>query len=348
LDTFPWAWTVIPKKDSMKAIVFDRFGDPAEVLLVRELPMPQPGPGEVRVRMTYSPINPSDLSVVSGQYGRLPALPATPGFEGVGVVEAAGEGLLGKLRLGRRVAVLNGKGGNWQEYVTVPAKQVVPVPRQVADEQAATFFVNPASAMAMVQHVLKVPRGAWLLQTAAGSALGRMVIRLARHLSFRTINVVRRREQVQELLHAGGDAVICSNEDSIEEWVQKITGGQGVSYALDAVGGATAVAVVKSLAAGGRMLVYGTLSGEPLQLDPRSLMTGSRKIEGFWLSNWVSRQSLLTMMLLFRRINKLLLNGVLTSEVGAAFRIEDIQSAVLEAQKPGRHGKILLRLRNGS
>jgi len=234
----------------MKAIVFDRFGDPAEVLLVRDLPMPQPGPGEVRVRMTYSPINPSDLSVVSGQYGRLPDLPATPGFEGVGVVEAAGEGLLGKLRVGRRVAVLNGKGGNWQEYVTVPAKQVVPVPRQVADEQAATFFVNPASAMAMVQYVLKVPRGAWLLQTAAGSALGRMVIRLSRHLSFRTINVVRRREQVQELLHAGGDAVICSNEDSIEEWVQKITGGQGVSYALDAVGGATGVAVVKSLAAG--------------------------------------------------------------------------------------------------
>jgi NADPH:quinone reductase-like Zn-dependent oxidoreductase len=328
----------------MKAIVFDRFGDPAEVLQVRDLPITQPGPGQVRVRMTYSPINPSDLSVVRGQYGRLPALPATPGFEGAGVVEATGGGFLGNRRLGRRVAVLNAKGGNWQEYVIVPAKQVVPVPHQVVDEQAATFFVNPASALAMIQYVLKVPRGAWLLQTAAGSALGRMVIRLGRHLGFRTINVVRRREQAQELLQAGGDAVICSCEESIEEWVQKITGGQGVLYALDAVGGATGVAVVKSLAAGGRLLLYGTLSGEPIQLDPRALMTGSRKIEGFWLSNWVSRQSLVTMMLLFRRINKLLAAGILTSDVGASFAMEDIHSAVAEAQKPGRHGKILLRL----
>jgi NADPH:quinone reductase-like Zn-dependent oxidoreductase len=335
------------KEIQMKAIVFDRFGDAAEVLHVRDLPVPEPGPGEVRVRMTYSPINPSDLLVVRGQYGRLPALPATPGFEGAGVVEATGGGLLGRFRQGRRVAVLNGKGGNWQEYVIVPAKQVVPVPRQVTDEQAATFFVNPASALAMTQYVLKVPPGAWLLQTAAGSALGRMIIRLGQRLGFRTINVVRQREQGQELLQAGGDAVICSNEESIEEWVQKITGGQGVSYALDAVGGATGLAVVKSLAAGGRLLVYGTLSGEPIQLDPRSLMTGSRKIEGFWLSNWVSQQSVVTMMLLFRRINKLLMAGILTSEVGGIFTIDDIRSAVAEGQKPARHGKILLRLSHG-
>jgi NADPH:quinone reductase-like Zn-dependent oxidoreductase len=331
----------------MKAIVFDCFGDPAEVLQVRDIPVPEPGWGEVRVRMICSPINPSDLSVVRGEYGRLPDLPATPGFEGAGVVEATGGGILGKLRQGRRVAVLNGKGGSWQEYVIVPAKQAVPVPSDLKDEQAATFFVNPASALAMIQYVLKVPSGAWVLQTAAGSALGRMVIRLGRHLGFRTINVVRRREQVQELLHAGGDAVICSCEDSIEEWVQKITGGQGVSYALDAVGGATAAAVVKSLSQGGRLLLYGTLSGEPLQLDPRVLMSGSRKIEGFWLSNWASQQGVMTMLLLFRRINKLLAAGILTTEVGDIFPMTDIQTAVREAVKPGRQGKVLLRLSSG-
>jgi NADPH2:quinone reductase len=294
--------------------------------------------------MLYSPINPSDLLVVRGEYGRLPELPATPGFEGVGVVEASGGGLLGKFRRGRRVAVLNGKGGNWKEHVIVPAKQVVPVPDELRDEQAASFFVNPASALIMIQYVLKVPRGAWVLQTAAGSSLGRMIIRLGRHLGFRTINVVRRREQVQELLHAGGDAAICSSEDSIEEWVQKITGGEGVSYAVDAVGGATAAAVAKSLSIGGRLLLYGTLSGEPLQLDPRVLMAGDRKIEGFWLSNWVSRQSALTMLVLFRRIKKLMIAGVLTSEVGQIFPIGNLQMAVLEAIKAGRHGKTLLRL----
>src|SRR5438132_2506249 len=111
----------------MKAIVFDQFGDPANVLHVREVPLPEPGPGEVRVRMLASPINPSDLLTVRGEYGRRPELPATPGFEGVGVVEAAGGGLIGRWRLGRRVAVLNGQGGNWQEQVIVPARQVVPV-----------------------------------------------------------------------------------------------------------------------------------------------------------------------------------------------------------------------------
>jgi NADPH:quinone reductase-like Zn-dependent oxidoreductase len=328
----------------MKAIVFDRFGDPADVLQVRDLPLPEPDAGQVRVRMLYSPVNPSDLLVVRGEYGRLPSLPATPGFEGVGIVEATGRGILGRLRRGRRVAVLNGKGGNWQEHVIVPAKQVVPVPHELKDEQAATFLVNPASALAMTQYVLKVPPGAWVLQTAAGSALGRMIIRLGRHLGFRTINVVRRREQVQELLHAGGDAVICSSEDSIEEWVQKITGDQGVAYAMDAVGGATAAAVVKSLSLGGRLLLYGTLSGEPLQLDPRLLMSGDRKIEGFWLSNWMSQQRVLTMLFLFRRIKKLMTAGVLTSEVGQVFPLADVQTAVREAAKPGRQGKILLRM----
>src|SRR5438093_6191007 len=120
----------------MKAIVFDRFGDPAEVLQVRDVPVPEPGRGQVRVRMTASPVNPSDLLVVRGQYGRLPKLPATPGFEGAGVVEAAGPGLLRLLRglrPGRRVAVLNAHGGNWQEQVVLPARQLVPLPADLPD-----------------------------------------------------------------------------------------------------------------------------------------------------------------------------------------------------------------------
>src|SRR5271168_1638866 len=109
----------------MKAVVFERFGEPAEVLHVRDVPTPEPGPGQVRVRMIASPINPSDLMTIRGQYGRVPRLPATPGFEGVGVVDAAGPGLLKLLRglkPGRRVAVLNAHGGNWAEHVVISAR----------------------------------------------------------------------------------------------------------------------------------------------------------------------------------------------------------------------------------
>jgi NADPH:quinone reductase-like Zn-dependent oxidoreductase len=331
----------------MKAILFERFGEPREVLQVREMPLPQPGAGEARVRMKMVPINPSDLMTIRGQYGRLPSLPATPGFEGVGVIDTVSGGLLAKLRglkPGRRVAVLNGRGGNWQEYVTLPARQLVPVPDDLPDDQVATFFVNPATALVMTQRVLHVTRGSWLLQTAAGSALGRMVIRLGKHLGFHTINVVRRQALVEELKALGADEVLCTPGDSIPAAVEKITGGAMVPYALDPVGGAGIRDLVQALAAQGRLLVYGTLSGEPVPLDPRSLMTGQKVIEGFWLSEWVKRQGVLRMLSLFRQITALLRAGVLTSPVAATFSMDQVAQAVARAEEPGRAGKILLRL----
>jgi NADPH:quinone reductase-like Zn-dependent oxidoreductase len=327
----------------MKAIVFDRFGDPGDVLECRDVPVPEPGRGQVRVRMIASPINPSDLLTVRGEYGRRPTLPATPGFEGVGLVEAAGGGLLARMRLGRRVAVLNSQYGNWQEQVVVPARQVIPV-GSLPNDQAATFFVNPASVLAMIRGVLRVPRGAWLLQTAAGSALGRMVLRLGQHDGFRTINIVRRRAQAEELLRAGGDAVICTADDVVPQRVRELTGGAGVPFALDAVGGETAMDVVRVLAPGGRLLLYGTLSAEPLTLDSRVLMVGHKRIEGFWLSEWVQRQSVWTMLGLFRSIKKLLHAGILTSEITGTYPLAEIKAAVQQASSPGRSGKVLLQV----
>src|SRR5687767_2421982 len=99
----------------LKAVVFDRHGDPGQVLQVRDVPPAEPKFRQVRVRMLAAPINPSDLLTIEGRYGKLPSLPATPGFEGVGVVEASGGGILGALRKGKRVAVINSNGGTWAE-----------------------------------------------------------------------------------------------------------------------------------------------------------------------------------------------------------------------------------------
>jgi NADPH:quinone reductase-like Zn-dependent oxidoreductase len=329
----------------MKAVVFDRCGPPEEVLQVREVPAPAaPGAGEVRVRMLASPVNPSDILYIRGEYGKQPPLPATPGFEGVGVVEAIGSGFLARRVRGKRVSVLNRATGNWQEQVVVPARQAIPVPADLPDEQAAAFFVNPASALVMTRYVLRVPPGAWVVQTAAGSALGRMVIRLGKRYGFRTINVVRRREQAEELLRAGGDAAICTADEAVVDRVKQITGGEGAPFALDAVGGAVGTALLQSLAPGGRMLVYGTLAAEPIQIDPRVLMVGQKRVEGFWLSQWVPRQSVLTMLGLIRRIGKLFREGDVTSEIGATYPIEEVRAAVKQAVLPGRQGKVLLRI----
>lgn len=334
----------------MKAIVFERFGDPAEVLQVRDVPMPEPGRGEVRVRMLASPINPSDLMTVRGLYGKRPPVPYTPGYEGAGVIDAAGPGLLKRIRglkPGKRVAVLNNRGGNWAEYVVVPARQVVPVPDDLPVEQVATFFVNPATALIMTRYVLDVPYHGWLLQTAAGSALGRMVIRLGKHYSFRTINVVRRREQAEELVRLGGDVSICTADESIEKRVEALTGGNGVLYAIDAVGGATATAVVASLGLSGRLLIYGALANEPMALDSRLLIMNQRRIEGFWLSLWAREQRIWTMLKLFREIIGLMRQKVLWSEIGGTFSPEEVSAAVRQAEKPGKDGKVLLRLASG-
>ena len=328
----------------MKTILFDRFGEPAEVLRVGEVPLPKPGPGEVRVRMIASPVNPSDLLVVRGRYGVLPRLPATPGFEGVGVVDEVGPGLIGWLVKGKRVTVINDQGGNWAEYAVIPARQARPVADDLPDEQVASFFVNPATALAMVRYVLAVPKGEWLLQSAAGSQLGRMIIRLARHDGIKTINVVRRREAIDELKALGGDAVISSADGPIEDQVRRIVGADGVKFALDPVGGDTGTGVFRSLAAEGRMLVYGTLSHEPLRIDPRLMIAGTRVVEGFWLGHWMKQRSIPAALRLFGEISRGIRAGILATESGPSFPLDAIGDAVREADAVGRRGKVLLRI----
>lgn len=333
----------------MQAVQFHEFGEPADVLDLADVPLPEPGPGEVRVRMLASPVNPSDLMTVRGTYGRLPELPASPGFEGVGVVDKAGSGLLPKLLAGKRVAALNRGGGNWAEYAVLPAKQAIPISKELSLEEGAMFFVNPATAYVMTRKVLDVPKDAWLVQTAAGSALGRMVIRLGRRDGFKTLNVVRRAEQAGELKTIGADAVVSFDPDrddpgEFNDAVARTVGDAGVRYAIDPVGGRAGSAVVKCLGPCGRMLVYGTLSGEPLGFPSRALMTPGATIEGFWLTNWMNSLSLPKKLLLVRAVTSRIREGVLTAEVSNTFTLEEIKHAVVASEKPGRGGKVLLRI----
>ena len=328
----------------MNAAVFDRVGSPREVLQVRDVPKPVPGRGEVLVRMLASPINPSDVMYVEGRYGLKPTFPATPGFEGVGVVEATGGGILGWLRKGKRVAVINDRVGNWGEYTVTKARQVVPVPDDLTDEQAATFFVNPATAIAMTRKVLAVPPGEWLLQNAAGSALGKMVIRLGKKEGFKTLNVVRRRDMVDELKQLGADEVLVESDGPIDEQVRKRTGGAGVTYAIDPVGGASGSQIIAALGTGGRCLVYGSLAGEPVSVHPRNLIGLGITVEGFWLGSWAKKQSIPTMLRLLKTVRAMIREGTLGTDIAATYPMEQVADAMRHATKAGKGGKVLLRI----
>ena len=331
---------------NMKAVVFDKFGEPGQVLRLAEVPVPEPGPGQVRVKMIASPVNPSDLLVVRGRYGVLPVLPATPGFEGVGVVDAVGPGanLLGRLVRGKRVCVINSAGGNWAEYAVIPSRQARPVPADLPDEQVAAFFVNPCTVLAMVRHVLRVPKGAWLLQSAAGSELGKMVIRLGKHDGFRTINLVRREESAAELKALGADAVVCTADGSIRDQVRAIVGKEGVRFGLDPVGGETGTAMLGTLADEGLLLVYGSLSEKPIAVESRQLIARRIVVRGFWLGHFMRSQSIPSSLALFREVGRLIRAGVLSSTIGKSFGIDAIHDAARAAEAAGRSGKTLLRL----
>ncbi|HYE75505.1 MAG TPA: zinc-dependent alcohol dehydrogenase family protein [Blastocatellia bacterium] len=325
----------------MQSLRFNKFGEPAEVLELVELPKPEPQAGQVLVKMLARPINPSDLYFVRGIYGFQPQFPATPGFEGAGIIESIGDGVTG-LQAGQKVIPL-GVIGTWAEYIVANANQVIPYPNNLSDSIAAQFVVNPLTAWVMIVDELKVQPGEWLLQTAAGSTLGRMVLQIAKLKGFKTINVVRRREQVDELKSLGADEIICSSDEDIPARVREITEGRGVKHAIDAVGGKTGSDVASSLASGGTLLVYGLLSQEPLSIDGGQMIFLSSTVRGFWLTRWMHevdpahRQAVATEMI------KMMANGEIAPPIEAEYPMKDFATAIEHAERPGRSGKVLIR-----
>ena len=324
----------------MKSVRFSEFGSPSEVLRVEDVAPPAPGAGEVLVRMRARAVNPADLLTVRGLYGALPKLPATPGIEGMGEVVAVGDGVT-NFRPGQRVIPL-GVGGTWQELIVAPGAQLIPVPDQISDQTAAQFVVNPLTAWIMTVEELALKQGEWLLQTAAGSTLGRVVLQIARLRGFKTINLVRRREQAEELKTLGADEVIATDEEETGERIKEITGKAGVTKAIDAVGGETGAAVLNALGRGGVMLVYGLLSGEPTPVDGGRMIFASTTLRGFWLGEWLrsaapERQQAVTSAML-----RAMASDEIVPPVEAEYPLDEVLAAIEHAVRPGRSGKVLL------
>ncbi len=302
---------------TMRSVVADTVGEPSEVLHLQTRPIPQPGPGQVRIRVKAVPVEASDLHTIRGRYGFTPEFPAVPGIESIGVVDELGSGA-DVLSVGQRVTTI-GATGTWQEYVVADVAQVLPVPAEMSDSTAAQLLSNPLTAVILTSDELEVRPGEWLLQTAAGSTVGQMVIHLGAHVGFKTLNVVRRRSVVEDILALGGTAVICTEDEDLGERVAEIVGDDGVSKAIDCVSGQVGADVSRALAPHGELVVFGALSTHrqtdrdklTIPIFARSLIYETKTVRGFCLFRWFTETPKDRMAAVIDRTLQLADSGVL-------------------------------------
>src|SRR4029450_12369640 len=196
---------------TINAAVYEKHGNPADVLHVETRPWPMPAADEALVKMRAAPINPADLNQIEGKYPVRAELPATPGFEGAGVVVDAGAEVKG-LTSGALV-ILPHNIGTWRGAVAVKADELVVVSAGIDPVHAAMLKINTMTAWRLLHDYWDLARGDWLIQNAANSAAGRAVIQIARELGYQTVNVVRRSELIDELRAEGGDVVLVDGEN---------------------------------------------------------------------------------------------------------------------------------------
>lgn len=324
----------------MRAITHNTFGNPADVLQVTEKDIPNPGPGQARIRVTLATIHNHDLWTVKGSYGFVPDLPAAAGTEAVGIVDALGEGVEG-LQVGQRVA--SGTSfGIWAEYALVDASGLIPVPEQLSDESAAQLVAMPFSAISLLDFLDMKP-GEWLIQNSANGAVGRMLAQLAESRGIHVVGLVRRDAGVQELAAQNISGVVSTETPGWEKQVEKITGGASIAVALDSVGGSSAADLVKLLGEGSTLVSFGAMGNPVMEIPSGPVIFKHITVKGFWGSKVSREMPAEKKTQLFGELIARILDGTLTLPVDSTFDAANIVSAVRASSEPGRAGKVLIR-----
>ena len=323
---------------NIKAVVYERHGNPAEVLRVETQPWPKPAADEAVVQMRAAPINPADLNAIDGKYPVRPELPATPGFEGAGVVVDLGSDVTG-MTAGALV-ILPHNLGTWREAVAVKASELVAVPPEIEPVHAAMLKINPMTAWRLLHDYVDLKSGDWLIQNAANSAAGRAVIQIANDLGYKTVNVVRRAELIDELRSEGGDVVFVDGENLREE-IKNATSGAPVRLGLNAVGGESALRLANCLAPGSTMVTFGAMSLQPLKIPNGLLIFKDLRFRGIWINKWYDNATIAERMDAFRPLFEMAKRGLLKTKVERAYPLSEAKAAVMHAAQGKRSGKII-------
>jgi NADPH2:quinone reductase len=324
----------------MRALTHATFGEATDVLDVTDRPLPEPGPGEARVRTVLSPIHNHDLWTIRGTYGFKPELPAASGTEAVGVVDALGEGVAG-LEVGQRV-VTGGTFGVWAEYFTAKAAGLIPVPDSIDDETAAQLIAMPFSALSLLDHLGAEP-GDWIVQNTANGAVGRLVARFAALRGVRVLGLVRRDAGVDELAAIGIHDVVSTENDGWQDAAAAILGDASPRSAVDSVGGRASADLIGLLGEGGTLVSFGAMGSGDLQVSSGALIFKDITVKGFWGSRVSREMDAAKRSTLFAELFQRVGSGEVPLPVEAVYPFEDARQAAAASDTPGRTGKILLR-----
>lgn len=254
----------------MKAMQVARFGG-AEELTLADVPRPDPGPGEARIKLELSGVNFIDIYMRDGSYSRsrtyVTPLPMTLGMEGCGTVDAVGASVEG-IKPGDRVSYCISRG-SYAEYAVVPAWRLVPVPPAVPAEIATALMLQGSTAHYLTHSAFRLEPGMTCLVHAGAGGVGQLLVQLAKHRGARVIATVGSPAKADIARSCGADHCILYRETDFREEVMRFTGGKGVNVVYDSVGKDTLPKSLRSLGRRGTCINFGASSG---QADPVSVL----------------------------------------------------------------------------
>jgi NADPH:quinone reductase-like Zn-dependent oxidoreductase len=295
----------------MKAVVFERAGDPRDVLEIREVAEPAPKADEVVVEVASRPIHPADLAFIRGAYRIRPTLPQVAGLSGVGRIVPGGA----------RVAFR--WPGAWAERVAVPVERTFTLPEGVSDDDGAQLPLNPLTAWGLLD-MADVKPGDWVGLTAPTSSVSHLVVSLAEMRGVRTLPIE------------------SATEATLADEVRSRTDGNGLAALLDCVGGSLVERLFGAMQPGGTIIAYGTLSDEPVSLRNATLIYANLTWRGFGIDRWLASITPEARARMLEALHAAMRNRRLPLPVRARFELADFERAVRSAQEAAP-GKVLLQ-----
>src|SRR5437667_9678885 len=326
----------------MRQLQLIAHGEPSDVIKLNTVPEPALGQEDVLISMEAAPINPSDFLFVRGMYGVRPAFPSPVGAEGVGRVAKIGSKVDVALQGKRVLIVPTYEQGTWADQVVVPVRNIVPVSDEADPLQVSMIGINPATAYLLLNRYVSLMPGDWIGQTAANSAMGQYVIKLAKLAGVKTLNVVRRKEASEQVRQWGGDRVVLQG-DNLHKDIEETLGGKTLRLVLDSVGGTTVGELAKSLKPGGSIVVYALQGGQFPAMPPGDFIYRGLSLHGFWLINWIRNSPRTEIQEIYQKLADLVADGSLSAAVDNVYPLEQFKEAFEQSLKSNRRGKILFK-----